>query len=152
MSFDELQLRQVDAALAPAQALRPPPTDGWIRTVRETLGMSIRQLARRAGLSSTTVRSVEMNEARGKAQLDSISRLARAMDCELVYAVVPRGSLAETLDRQAKLAAERIVNRVHASMEIEAQGTSANEREQLRDELARKLRGRLSELWDASAP
>ncbi len=45
------------------------------------------------------------------------------MDCELVYALVPRTSLSQTVENQARL---RISEEVHAtgrSMDLEAQGT-----------------------------
>ncbi|MEQ1858210.1 MAG: mobile mystery protein A [Longimicrobiales bacterium] len=151
MAFRPLKLRQLDEALRGAQALRsrPAPEQGWIRTVREALGMSLRQLAHRANLSKTAVASIERNEATGAVQLDSLARLADAMDCELVYAVVPRGSLREVIEQQASLAAERMVSRVASSMELEAQGTPRAERDRLIEELARRMTQRPSEIWDA---
>ncbi len=148
--FTNLRLRQLDAALRVATALRsrPPPQVGWIRTVREALGMSLRQLARRTGLSKTTVASIESNEAKGSVRLESLVRLADAMDCDLVYAIVPRHSLEETLNRQTTLAAERIVRRVSDSMELEAQGTPSEEQDRLVEEVANRLRENPRDAWD----
>jgi len=111
--------------------------------------MSLRQLAGRAGLSKTATASIERNEERGVARLESLRRLAEAMDCELVYAIVPRTSLDEVIRTRARQAAERIVGRVADSMELEAQATSHPEREQLVSELVERLRANPSELWDA---
>lgn len=102
----------------------------------------------RAGVSKTTAASVEKNEVRGTVQLDSLQRLADAMDCDVVYAVVPRRSLEATLERCAREAAERMVGRVADSMELEAQGTSSSEREALVEELMARFRANPSELWD----
>ncbi len=148
--FDDLRLRQLDSALGVATALRsrPPPPGGWIRTVREALGMSLRQLAKRTGLSKTAVASIEKNEAKGSVRLESLVRLADAMDCEFVYAVVPRRSLEETLKRQTTLAAEHLVRRVSDSMELEAQGTSQEERDRLVEELEKRLRDNPADVWD----
>ena len=148
--FDNLRLRQLDSALEAAKGMRhrPPPPEGWIRTLREALGMSLRQLAQRAGISKTAVASIEKNEAKGSVRLESLHRLAEAMDCELIYAVVPRGSLEETVSKQAVHAAERLVSRVADSMALEAQGTSAEERNQLVNEIADDLRHNLSKIWD----
>lgn len=110
--------------------------------------MSLRQVAARAGVSKTTAASAERNEVKGTAQLESLRRLADAMDCEFVYAVVPRVSLEETLQRRAREAAERMVGRVADSMELEAQGTSSAEREELVKELTERFRANPSELWD----
>lgn len=149
--FHDLRIRQLDSALRTMRELgsRPVPRGGWIRTIREALGMSLRQLAGRAGLSKTATASIERNEERGVARLESLRRLAEAMDCELVYAIVPRTSLDEVIRTRARQAAERMVGRVADSMELEAQATSHPEREQLVSELVERLRANPSELWDA---
>lgn len=110
--------------------------------------MSLRQLAKRTGLSKTAVASIEKNEAKGSVRLESLVRLADAMDCEFVYAVVPRRSLEETLKRQTTLAAEHLVRRVSDSMELEAQGTSQEERDRLVEELEKRLRDNPADVWD----
>ena len=69
---------------------------------------TLRQVAERAGLSATSVQSAELNEMKGSIQLDSLRKLADVLDCDLLYALVPRSSLANTLERQAKERAERI--------------------------------------------
>jgi predicted DNA-binding mobile mystery protein A len=148
--FDDLRLRQLDSALRTVREVgsRPVPRGGWIRTIREALGMSLRQLATRAGLSKTATASIERNEAKGVARLESLHRLAEAMDCELVYAVVPRSSLRDVIGSEARRAAEQMVGRVADSMALEAQETSQPERERLVAELAGRLRANPSELWD----
>ncbi len=149
--FDELRVRQLDEALVPFQELRsrPGPRAGWLRTIREALGMTARQLAARTGKSQTTVLSIERNEANGTVQLDSLRNLADALDCEVVYAIVPRTSLRERLDRQACAIASKTVGRVSASMELEDQGVSEDERARQIDELAEEiLRARRRDFWD----
>jgi len=111
--------------------------------------MTTRQLAARTGKSKTTVLSTERNEANGTVQLDSLRNLADALDCDLVYAIVPRTSLRERLDRQAGMIASQTVSRVSASMELEDQGVSAEERARQIDELAEEiLRARKRDFWD----
>ena len=149
--FDELRVRQLDEALAPFQDLRyrPVPRGGWLRTIREALGMTARQVAARSGKSKTTVLSTERNEARGTVQLDSLRHLADALDCDLLYAIVPRTSLRERLDRQARAIASKTVGRVSRSMELEQQGVSEEERARQIDELAEEvLRARKRDFWD----
>jgi len=110
--------------------------------------MSIRQLARRAGLSPTAVASIERNEGKGSVRLESLVRMAEALDCELVYAVLPRASLDETLASHARRAAEQLVGRVAASMELEDQATTAAERKQQVEELTNRLMADRSRIWD----
>lgn len=148
----DLRIRQLDEALTPFREAksRPVPREGWARAVRTALGMSLRQVARRAGMSKTAVQSVELNEAKGTVQLDSLKTVAEALDCDLVYALVPRrGTLAATLDRRAEDLAEGIVGRVSDSMDLEAQGISVSERarqvQELKEEILRE-RGR--DFWD----
>jgi predicted DNA-binding mobile mystery protein A len=149
--FEDLRARQIDDALAPFQELRkcPPPREGWVRTIREALGMSLRQLAERAGVSKTTVNSAEASESRGTVQLDSLERLADAMDCDVVYAVVPRGSLTATIAKQARRIAELRVTRVSESMELESQQIPVAERKHQVEEItADILRERGRDFWD----
>lgn len=146
--FDDLRLRQLDSALEPWKALRSRPQAGWIRTIREALGMSLRQLAVRSNVSKTGVDAVERNEAKGAVQLASLVRLAAAMDCELVYAIVPRTSLDAFVNEEATKAAERLVGRVADSMALEDQATTEGERQQLVREQASRLREDLGRIWD----
>lgn len=150
MTFDDLRVRQLDDALRPAKGLRnrPPPAGGWTRTIRQALGMSIRQLGQRAGLSANAVVSIERNEAKGSVRLESLARIAEAMDCDLVYAVVPRESLEEMIRRQALRAADQVVGRVAASMELEDQSTAPEEKRRQIEELADRLRKNPSRIWD----
>ena len=150
--LDRLRIRQLDQALEPFHLAkrRSPPKDGWVNAIREALGMSIRQLAERSSLSKTSVHSIETNEAAGKAQLDSLRTIAEAMECDLVYALVPRDSLQAILDRQAERKARAIVDQVSDSMELEAQGVDKVEREAQIDALKSEvLRDRGRDFWDA---
>lgn len=100
------------------------PKGGWIRAVRQALGMSAADLARRMGVTEASVVSLEVNEQRGRAQLDTLSRAARAMDCELVYAIVPRGTLESAVERRARNLAAHQLGRVSHSMDLEQQRVS----------------------------
>lgn len=147
----ELKIRQLDETLGHFRSVRslPPPGEGWAKTIREALGMSARQLAKRAQLSKTSVRSVEANEAKGSVQLNSLRTLAEAMDCELVYAFVPRGSLSEILEDRAEQLAQELVDRVSESMELEAQGVKSIERtRQVKELKTELLRNQGRDFWD----
>lgn len=85
--------------------------------------MSGVQLASRLGVRPQTVAAVEKSEASGTIQLDTLRRMADAMDCTLVYALVPRSSLEDMVDKRARAIATRDLRRVARTMELEAQGT-----------------------------
>ncbi|MEO6875676.1 MAG: hypothetical protein ABI222_12725 [Opitutaceae bacterium] len=73
------------------------PAVGWIRTVRGALAISLTDLARRLKVTPPAVRSFELAEAEDRITLASLRRTAAAMDCELVYALVPRTSTPATV-------------------------------------------------------
>lgn len=147
----DLRIRQLDEALAGLTPLRhrPVPANGWIKTIRGALGMSIRQLAARSGISKTSVSNAERTESRGTVQLDTLQRIADGLDCDLVYAIVPRQSLQRTLENQAARIASALVDRVSDSMKLEEQGVPATENQRQLDQLvADTLRERGRDFWD----
>jgi predicted DNA-binding mobile mystery protein A len=118
------QARQaLDRRLIPLgpSAQYAPPRLGWIRAVRDALGMSAKDLAARLGVTGYAVRSMEAGERSGGIRLDSLRRAAEAMDCQLVYAFIPNQSLEETVQYQARWILEEQVGRVRQTMALEAQ-------------------------------
>ena len=149
-NFSELKLRQLDATLARWRAAELParPPSGWLKAIREALGMTATQLARRLSVVTSTVSRLETSEADDNISLATLRRAAEALDCELRYVLVPRQSLADTLATRAnQLARERMAGVAH-SMALEAQATSnetvANQTRALADSL---LQGPRRELW-----
>jgi len=149
-NFSELKLRQLDATLARWRAAELParPPSGWLKAIREALGMSATQLAKRLGVVTSTVTRLETSEADDTISLATLRRAAEELDCELRYVLVPRQSLADTLATRAnQLARERMAGVAH-SMALEAQSTSnetvADQTRALADSL---LQGPRRELW-----
>lgn len=116
--------RQLDQRLAALRPLleQPRPHRGWVRAIRDALGMSSTELAARLGVSQATVAGIERNEQADRIQLDTLRRAADAMDCELVYALVPRTSLEEAVQAQAEAKARRHLGQVghHSRLEDQA--------------------------------
>lgn len=134
------------AALKPMDRFTVPPR-GWIRAVREALGMSGVQLARRLGISPQSVDALEKSEAVGSVKLDTLRRAAEALDCTLVYALVPNGSLEQTVRARARMLAVRDLGHVAHTMKLEAQGTGEADLEERIDAYIRDvLRDR--DLWN----
>ena len=149
--FKHLKVRQVDSALAPFREILEVerPGTGWIRAIREAAGMSLRQLAERMGVSKTTAATLERSEAAETVKLSSLRAVAVALDCDLVYALVPRTSLEDSVRKRARLVAERVVGRVSDSMELEDQAIPVAERERQVSDLAERLWQEMpKELWD----
>ena len=86
-----------------------PPVRGWIKAVRQAIGMSSSQLARRLGVKQPTITEMEQSEMRGTIQLATLRRAAEALDCTLVYVLIPNKPLKTIVrDRAQKLARRRL--------------------------------------------
>ena len=122
-----LHRRHLDERLAPLRALGRGlvPREGWIREIRRALGMSGRQLAARLSIDPSGVPLLEARERRGAVTLETLRKCADALDCDVVYAFVPRRSLQRQLDQQIDRYAAAVVSRVAETMALENQATSA---------------------------
>lgn len=109
-------------ALKPEDRFRTPPK-GWLRAIRDAFGMTGVQFARRLGIRPQSVETLEKSEASGSIQLKTLRRAAEALDCTLVYALVPNKSLEEAVRERARKIAVRDLGRVAHTMKLEAQGT-----------------------------
>ena len=143
--------RQLDKRLSTAldaDALARPPR-GWVKAIREALGMTTAQLAKRLGVSQPRVVGIEQAETKGAITLDSLERAAHALDCRLVYVLVPRKPLdALVEERAARLADKRLASTRH-TMALEAQAMNTRDEDEQRKRLIRKLIEQAgSELWD----
>ena len=108
--------------LKPAERFRAPPK-GWVRAIRDALGMTGVQFAKRLRISPQSVEALEKSEASGTIKLDTLRRAAEALDCTLVYALVPNDSLEAAVRTRARKIALRDLARVAHTMKLEAQET-----------------------------
>ena len=151
MNTQALKLRQLDESLRPVTGDLIPaaPSHGWLKAIREALGVTTRQFARRVGLANSTVVEAEQSEAAGTISVGQLRRLADALDCDLRYVLIPRTPLSEQVDVQAERKARERVSAVGHTMALEAQRAGSEFEQQqiaaVKDEL---LRGRRSRLWD----
>jgi predicted DNA-binding mobile mystery protein A len=122
--FRHLRLKQLDRALEPYRAAREVqrPSKGWIRSIRQALGVSSGELARRLGTSRQLPLQLEKGEAEDRITLKSLRAVANALDCDLVYSLVPRaGSMQELIENRARAEAKDRVLGVEHSMALEDQ-------------------------------
>lgn len=146
-----LARRQLDKRLAELRELeafsRPPR--GWIKAIREALGMTTAQLARRLGVSQPRVTALEKGEIQGSLTLESLEKAAHALDCRLVYALVPRKPLVDTVREQAQRKARNKLASTSHSMVLEAQAVDRETEAEQVDRLAQQLEAKAgAALWD----
>lgn len=127
--------------------MRPPR--GWIKAIREALGMTTAQLARRLNVSQPRVTAMEKGEIQRSLTLDSLEKAAHALDCRVVCALVPREPLSDTIRKRAERKARSKLASTGHTMALEAQSVdSKTEAEQL-ERLTRQLLDKAgSELWE----
>lgn len=144
-------IRHLDKRFAALQPLAksPRPPKGWLRAIRDALGMTTAQLGRRLEVSQPRIVELEQSEVSGSVTLNTLQRAAEALGCRLVYALVPDRPLAETVRKRADLIAARQMGAVTQSMRLEDQEVKSKEvgKELHRQQVERLLR-RPARLWD----
>jgi predicted DNA-binding mobile mystery protein A len=105
--------------------LEARPRRGWVRAIRDALGMSSSELAARMGIAQSTVIDLEQTETAGTIGLATLARAADALGCEVVYFLVPRTSLEEAVRVQALAKAARHLGAVAHHSKLEDQEVSA---------------------------
>jgi predicted DNA-binding mobile mystery protein A len=149
--YKQIARQQLDATLARFDEIRKVqiPQKGWIRAVRDALGMSGKQLALRLQVSQPRVFKLEQGEPSGALTLKTMRQVAEALDCVFVYALVPRSTLEETVRTQARVVAGERLQRVSHTMLLEAQGLTMQEQQASLDGAIEELvRETPKDLWD----
>jgi predicted DNA-binding mobile mystery protein A len=123
-----------------------PPVRGWIKAIREALGMSAEQLAQRMKVKQPSLFEIEQSEAKGTITLATLRRAAEALDCTLVYALLPNKSLEETIRERARQFAHRRRGPVEHSMLLEDQKVKDTGAEARIDEILRETSPR--KFWE----
>jgi len=99
--------------------------------------MSSRDLADRLGVAQPTLAKLEASEREGRAGLYTLQRAANALDCDFVYALVPRKPIGQMVRDRAEAVVSRDFAAVANSMRLEDQGVDgANSSDAFNDLLA----------------
>jgi predicted DNA-binding mobile mystery protein A len=134
----------------------PKPNSGWIKAIRGALGMTAKQLADRMGTTQPNIAAMEERESSGTITLETLEKTARAMDCKLIYAIVPNEdylSLNEMLDHKAEEAAKLISKKISHPMALESQDLSAEDKLSSIQRLAKELKEKMdSRIWALPNP
>ena len=148
--FKKLQLQQTDKSLEPWRSAKLSllPKRGWIRTLRTSLGMPLKVLGERLGITSAGVSKLEKSEASGTITLNSLRKIADALDCELEYALIPKTSLKEMREQQATKQAQEQIGAVSHSMMLAGQEVDQASHQLIFEELVKELLdGNDKRLW-----
>jgi predicted DNA-binding mobile mystery protein A len=140
--FRHLRLSQLDRKLSEARSLPPRPSGGWIASIREALGLTLAEVGQHLRAPRQTVQQFERAETTDRITLGTLRRVADAMGCDLIYALVPKsGSFAELAEHPTRERASRDVKSVVHTMALEDQKPE-NANQLIEDEVQRRLNGK----------
>ena len=152
MGKKSLQIQQLNSkmlAFESLQKITPPPT-GWIKAIRTAIGMSQLQLGNRLSITKQSVQDIERREKDGSVTIKALREIARALDMQLVYGLIPNdGSLEAMIERKAKELATQIVLRTSNNMKLEDQENTKQRIEKAIQERAAAIKNEMPKtLWD----
>ena len=141
-----MQIRALDkktSSLSDAKNIVPKGVS-WINTVREAIGMTAVQLAKRLGVTQPRIAKMEINEENLK--LSTMKKVAQAMNCDFVYYFKPKTTFQDIVQIQAKKKAEEILLDVNLNMALENQDIQT--KEAVNDMAADFINGNTKRIWD----
>ncbi len=149
-NFEKLMRKQIQDTIDHYAEIahKPIPKKGWVKTIREALGMSSEILAKRLSCSRSNITTIEQREIKGTISLETLERVAQAMNCKLVYCLVPQDPLEILLKKQARIVAKKRIQAINQSMKLEQQGLTKKQLQQQEDDLVEELlQGKTKHLW-----
>jgi len=146
--YSNIKLSQLDQKVKSLSNI-DLPRKGWINKVRTSLDISYAYLAKKLNSSPQLVNIFENNEVDGTITLNTLKKVAEALDCNLVYAFVPKDKSFEKLvENKADKIADYIISRTSNSMNLEMQKLSKPEilrqKKQMKNDI---LQNNLKNLW-----
>ena len=141
-----LQIRALDKKTSDLKSAKNIvlQSSGWIKTVREAIGMTVSQLAARLGVTQPRITKMESNEDNLK--LSTMKKAAEAMNCEFVYYFKPRTTFQNLVDEQAQKKAAEVLKTVNVNMALENQEIA--EDEAVKDFASDLINTKIKQIWD----
>ena len=152
MRNDKLQFQQLNEKmdkLTVLQQIIMPPI-GWIKAIRNGIGMSMEQLGKKLSITKQAVMDIEKREKEGAITIKSMQEIAKVIDMKFVYGFVPNaGSLEQMIETRSLEMATKIVQRTSTSMKLEDQVNSKERIEKAIKERAAEILNKTPKiLWD----
>jgi predicted DNA-binding mobile mystery protein A len=124
------------------------PQTGWINVVRNTLNITFAYIAKKLNTSPQVIKKFEQNEIEGSITINTLKKVADAMECNLVYAFVPKaGSFEGLIDNRAEQISELLISRASNSMDLEMQSVNDGENLNHKSQMKSELKQNLKNLW-----
>lgn len=148
--MSRLALRQLDKKLINLKkSIGYQGFPRMLSLIRQSVGMTAEQMARRCGISRRAIQKFEKAEETGGITLKTLARLADRLDCDVYHIIVPRESLEAFVKERAHEVALKKLEEVQHTMGLEDQGLENEEFElQIKEYAEELLAGNLKKLWD----
>lgn len=151
METFQLAIKQLDKQLIKWKLTKLwfQPKCGWTKVIRKTIGMTTKQLANRLGVDRSRVIRIESDEVKAALTMKTLATVANALDCDFVYAFVPRESLQKMIERKAQEIALLQLSGISHNMFLENQALSLEQnKEQIKGFKAKLLEKSAKKLWE----
>lgn len=137
----KLVREQLDKKLAKIRPILelPVPSGGWIKAIRESLGMTLNELGDKVGLSKSRISRIESAETTGEIKISTLENVAKGLGVKFVYGFVPEKDLEDMVSEQAKKIAQERLDRINHSMKLEEQGLNEEEQEKALNDLTEQI-------------
>lgn len=141
-----MTLKQLDQQLLTLKAHQAEgvPSEGWVRSIRKALGMTVKQLAKRLDVDPSRVVKIETSELKGAVTLFTMQKVAEEMHCHFAYQFIPKTSLEAYVKNRAKELAEAAIKRTAHTMDLESQSV---EKKWLEEEIIEMTHSLLQKSW-----
>jgi predicted DNA-binding mobile mystery protein A len=148
-TFKKLRIRQVQGSLNKYNILTADskPKNGWLKTIRVSLNMTGIDFAKKLNCSRINAIGLEKREENGTITLKTLKNAAAALNCRLVYALVPEKPLNQIMEDQARKIAKKQLAEVNHSMALEQQGLTLEQLTQQENDLVEELLSNPKNLW-----
>ena len=139
-------LKQLDQQLSALKALRAEvmPSEGWVRTLRKALGITVKQFAKRLRVDPSRVVKIETSELEGAVALRTMHQVAEQLHCHFAYQFIPKTGLEEYVRNRAKALAQAAIKRTAHTMDLESQSV---EQQWLEAQLVEMTQSLLQKSW-----
>jgi predicted DNA-binding mobile mystery protein A len=126
------------------------PSSGWVYSIRQALGMSMRQLGNRMGIKPQSVKEIEEREQNETISIKVLRQFGRSINLKLIYGFIPQsGTLEDIVEKRAYELAIEIVNRTSISMKLEDQENNPSRIQKAIKEKANEIKTEMPKyLWD----
>jgi predicted DNA-binding mobile mystery protein A len=149
--FHQLKIKQLDRRFKRKILLSEIeiPRDGWIKEIRTALKMTYAQVSKKLSVTPSAIMKFEKNEIKGTINITSMNKIAEALNCKFVYALVPNETLNKIIDNRVEKVATKMINQIDQSMSLENQSVNKKEIKEQLNNLKKGLKNNLSsKIWN----